>query len=99
MASSNSNDGNDEFTRTHSEGSNEEKPTTAYTVNELDTHDCHYGIDYISDDSGKKKKKKFRYKEVLVPKERFTDWMRKALLIPACWKNVCMFDISKDNLV
>lgn len=56
MASSNSNDGNDEFTRTHSEGSNEEKPTTTYTVNELDTHDCHYGIDYISDDSGKKKK-------------------------------------------
>ena len=57
MASCNSNDGNDEFTRTHSEGSNEEKSTTTYTVNELDTHDCHYGIDYISDDSRKKKKK------------------------------------------
>ena len=60
MASSNSNDSHDEFTDTHSEGSNEEELTTTYTVNKLDTHDCHYGIDYISDNSGGKKKVRHR---------------------------------------
>jgi hypothetical protein len=53
MANSNSNDGYDEFTNTHPDGSDEEETTTTYTVDELDTHDCHYGIDQISDDSKK----------------------------------------------
>ena len=31
-------------------------------------------------------------------REGETDWMRKALLIPAWRKNVYMFDISPDNI-
>jgi hypothetical protein len=60
MASSNSNDGYYEFTNTHSDGSNEKETTTTHTVDELDTKGRHYGIHYISDDSEKKKEKKFR---------------------------------------
>jgi hypothetical protein len=51
VASSNSDNGYDEFRDTHSDGSNEEKTTTTHTVDELDTNDRHYGIHNISYDS------------------------------------------------
>ena len=44
------------------------------------------------------KKKKVVIREGFGYQGKFTDWMRKAFLIPACWKKVCMFDISIDNL-
>jgi hypothetical protein len=45
IASSNSNDGYDEFTNTHSDGPNEEETTTTHTVDEMDAQDYHYGTD------------------------------------------------------
>ena len=54
MPSSNSNDSYDEFTNTHSDSSNKEETTTTHTVDKLDTHDRHCGIDYIRYDSEKK---------------------------------------------
>ena len=55
IANGNSNDGYDEFTNTHSDGSKEEETTTTHTVDEMDAEDYRYETDYISDDSEKKK--------------------------------------------
>ena len=93
MAGSNSNDGYYEFTNTHSDSSNEEETTTTHTVDELDTHDRHYGIHYISDDSIEKRSDKGCDRQ-----ERGTDWMRKPFWIPAWMKNVCMYEMSINNL-
>ena len=54
MTHSNSENGYDEFTDTHSDGTDEKETTTAHTVDQLDTHNGHDGIDYISDDPEKK---------------------------------------------
>ena len=53
MANSNSNDGYDEFTNTHSNGSHEEETAATHAIDEKDTHNCHCGTDCTSDDSEK----------------------------------------------
>jgi hypothetical protein len=51
FASSNSDNGYDEFTETHPQGANDEETAAAGTIDKLDTHNSHYGVYYISNDS------------------------------------------------
>lgn len=47
MTSSNTHNGNDEFTDTHSSSADEKEFSTSDSVDELNTEDCHNGIDDI----------------------------------------------------
>ena len=70
MTGSNSDDGHDEFTETHPDGTDEEETTTTDTVNKLHTDDGRYGVYYISDDS---KKKKSNIKRIFLVTEQGED--------------------------